>query len=94
MSPVTVKSTLHRVKLFNHLYADRELPDNILNSANIHPSVIKLGAQYANRIVVGSNARCIAFMNTMKMVIYIFFFCMECTKFLTKSHSFAGNSRI
>lgn len=65
---VAAKTTQHRVKLFNHLYADRELPENILNSVNIHPSVIKLGAQYANRIVVGSNARCIAFMNTMKMV--------------------------
>lgn len=69
LTPVaTIKLPLHRVKLFNHLYTDRQLPDNILNSTTIHPSVIKLGAQYANRIVVGSNARCIAFMNTMKMV--------------------------
>lgn len=52
--------------MFNHLYTDR--PKNVLLANNIHPSVIKLGAQYSNRIVVGSNARCIAFMNTIKLV--------------------------
>lgn len=56
----------NQVKLFNHLYTER--PKNVLLANNIHPSIVKLGAQYANRIVVGSNARCIAFMNTIKLV--------------------------
>ncbi|XP_075150546.1 uncharacterized protein LOC142224651 [Haematobia irritans] len=38
------------------------------NNSQIHPSVARLGEQYAKRTVVGSNARCIAFLNAMKML--------------------------
>lgn len=62
-------AALHRVKLFNHLYMDRSqrAPHEIANLM-LHPAVLKLGTQFANRVVVGSNARCIAFLNTMKIV--------------------------
>lgn len=68
-APKSTATALHRVKLFNHLYTDREPPPNAINSAHIHPSVVKLGAQFANGVVVGSNARCIAFINTIKQVV-------------------------
>lgn len=63
----SVKLPQHKVKLFNHLYADKG-PENILNSSSIHPAIVKLGAQYANGNIVGSNARCIAFMERIKKV--------------------------
>ncbi|KAJ6642333.1 Translation initiation factor eIF-2B subunit delta, partial [Pseudolycoriella hygida] len=65
---VSSKLPQHRVKLFNHLYADKG-PENVLNSSSIHPAIVKLGAQYANGTIVGSNARCIAFMEGIKKVI-------------------------
>jgi hypothetical protein len=39
-----------------------------INKIEIHKEVTKLGIQYANNIIVGSNARCIAFLKAMKMV--------------------------
>jgi hypothetical protein len=35
---------------------------------DLHPAVMKLGMQYADRVVVGSNARCIALLNVLKQV--------------------------
>ena len=35
---------------------------------DLHPAVKKLGMQYADRVVVGSNARCIALLNVLKQV--------------------------
>lgn len=61
---------LHRVKLFNHLYADRtQSPNDALNSCTMHPSIVRLGTQYSSGIVRGSNARCLAFMNAMKLMV-------------------------
>jgi hypothetical protein len=39
-----------------------------LYGRDLHPAVMKLGMQYADRIVVGSNARCIALLNVLKQV--------------------------
>lgn len=64
---ISLKLSQHKVKLFNHLYADKG-PGNVLNSHTIHPAIVKLGAQYANGNIVGSNARCIAFMERIKKV--------------------------
>lgn len=58
----------HRVKLFNHLYKPA-LPIDIINSDTIHPSILRLGAQYSSGIVKGSNARVLAFLNAIKTVI-------------------------
>ena len=38
-------------------------------AGNIHPAIIRLGLQYASRVVCGSNARALALMNAMKIVI-------------------------
>jgi len=35
---------------------------------DLHPAVVKLGMQYADRVVVGSNARCIALLDALKQV--------------------------
>lgn len=60
---------IHRVKLFNHLYVDKkDSRQNIVNSATIHPAIIRLGVQYETGVVKGSNARCIAFLNAIKLV--------------------------
>ena len=39
-----------------------------LYGRDLHPAVMKLGIQYADRVVVGSNARCIALLNALKQV--------------------------
>lgn len=38
-------------------------------NAKVHPAIIKLGVQYANKIIVGSNARCVAFLVAVKQLI-------------------------
>lgn len=51
------------------MYPKENLQINLINSSDIHSAVIRLGVQYEKHTVVGSNARCIAFMNAMKSVI-------------------------
>ena len=60
-------SALHKVKLFKHLYSDK-CNLNINVNQKLHPAIIKVGLQYANDTIVGSNARCYAFINAMKIV--------------------------
>jgi len=43
------------------------------NSSVIHPAVVKLGVQYMEGIISGSNARCIYLLNAMKEVCFSFF---------------------
>lgn len=59
------------IKLFSHLERSKPDVNLFVNNPNIHPSVARLGEQYARRTVVGSNARCIGFLNAMKMVCFI-----------------------
>lgn len=71
---VTRPKTLeHRVKLFNHLYHERGplafTKNLMLCGHDLHPAVMRLGMQYADRVVVGSNARCIALLNVLKQII-------------------------
>lgn len=71
--PITVlKSTkmqlLHKVKLFNHLYTEKCFFDTPVNTETIHPEIVRLGVQYSHGVIVGANARCIAFLNAMKEV--------------------------
>lgn len=66
-SSATKNSNLHKVKLFKHLYSDKSDMNLNVNS-RLHPAIIKLGLKYANDDVVGSNARCYAFLNAMKIV--------------------------
>lgn len=58
----------HRVKLFNHLYTDSP-PYQLRFNDNIHPAIAQLGVQYSTGIVKGCNARGLAFMNAIKLVI-------------------------
>ncbi|XP_032685906.1 translation initiation factor eIF-2B subunit delta isoform X2 [Odontomachus brunneus] len=63
----------HEVNLFKHLYNERELSlDSVPVNSNIHPAIIGLGAQYAGRTIVGSNARCVALLAAVKQVIQDF----------------------
>lgn len=69
-----VKQNAHEMNLFKHLYHERELALNnipVLNS-KIHPAIVKLGVQYASKIIVGSNARCVAFLVAVKQLIQDF----------------------
>ncbi|KAI8128951.1 Translation initiation factor eIF-2B subunit delta [Lucilia cuprina] len=66
-SPVkTVRFNDGNVKLFSHL----EKPNtNVIYLLIIHtfnPSIARLGEQYAKRTIVGSNARCLAFLGPLK----------------------------
>lgn len=62
-------TSAHKVKLFKHLYVDKCDLNLNANQQHLHPAIIKLGLQFANDLVVGSNARCYAFLNAMKSVI-------------------------
>lgn len=68
------KRNTHEINLFKHLYHERE--QSIVNvpfvNSNIHPAIIRLGTQYANKIIVGSNARCVALLAAVKQLIYDF----------------------
>ena len=62
-----------KVKLFDHLHQyEREYsiskPFPVVNS-HIHPAVLKLGLRYSEGSIQGSNARCLAFMHTVKLLI-------------------------
>ncbi|XP_071112004.1 translation initiation factor eIF2B subunit delta-like isoform X1 [Haliotis cracherodii] len=62
-----------KVRLFNHLYQyEREVPPTHslqFSNGGIHPAVVKLGVQYAEGLVSGSNARCVALLAAFKKVI-------------------------
>lgn len=68
------KCNKHEINLFKHLYHERE--QAIVNvpfvNSNIHPAIIRLGTQYANKIIVGSNARCVALLAAVKQLIHDF----------------------
>nr|XP_032529005.1 translation initiation factor eIF-2B subunit delta [Danaus plexippus plexippus] len=48
---------------------EKEALKKIAINSNLHPAVIKLGVQLASRVVTGSNARCIAFLDALKKVV-------------------------
>ncbi|XP_046810850.1 translation initiation factor eIF-2B subunit delta isoform X2 [Lucilia cuprina] len=69
-SPVkTVRFNDGNVKLFSHLEKPNTNVNLFVNNTHIHPSIARLGEQYAKRTIVGSNARCLAFLGAIKMVI-------------------------
>lgn len=72
ISPMTKFRRINdcKVRLFNHLEKARQETNLFLNNPHIHPSIARLGEQYAQRTIVGSNARCIGFLNALKMVSY------------------------
>ncbi|XP_062979731.1 translation initiation factor eIF2B subunit delta [Elgaria multicarinata webbii] len=62
-----------KVSLFSHLhqYSRKELLTQQMSipASAIHPAVVRLGLQYSQGIVNGSNARCIALLRVFKQVI-------------------------
>lgn len=69
IQPKETHPVLHRVKLFNHLYTEKRDLNVPVNSNIIHPAIIRLGIQYANGIIVGGNARCVAFLKAIKELV-------------------------
>lgn len=67
----TVKDNSHRVNLFKHLHHERDIASCSLSDldSKIHPEIVKLGVKYANKIIVGSNARCVAFLQSVKHLV-------------------------
>jgi translation initiation factor eIF-2B subunit delta len=65
---------LHEVNLFKHLYRERINSRYLITTVNshLHPVIVGLGIQYANKIIVGSNARCVAFLAAIKRVVQDF----------------------
>ncbi|XP_052763864.1 translation initiation factor eIF-2B subunit delta-like isoform X2 [Mya arenaria] len=66
-------SAQRKVRLFNHLQQyekEVSLTQSLqFSSSGIHPAIIRLGLQYAEGVVSGSNARCIALLAALKSVI-------------------------
>ncbi|XP_058020628.1 translation initiation factor eIF-2B subunit delta isoform X2 [Ahaetulla prasina] len=62
-----------KVSLFSHLhqYSRKELLTQQMSIpvSTIHPAVVRLGLQYSQGIINGSNARCIALLKVFKQVI-------------------------
>ncbi|KYN02506.1 Translation initiation factor eIF-2B subunit delta [Cyphomyrmex costatus] len=69
-----VRENAHTVNLFKHLYQERErsLFNIATVNSNIHPAIVRLGVQYANKVIVGSNARCVALLAAVKQMIQDF----------------------
>ncbi|XP_067206408.1 translation initiation factor eIF2B subunit delta isoform X2 [Linepithema humile] len=65
------KEDTHEINLFKHLNYEREL--SLINIAivnsNIHPAIVRLGVQYKSKVIVGSNARCVALLAAIKCVV-------------------------
>ncbi|XP_029725705.2 translation initiation factor eIF-2B subunit delta [Aedes albopictus] len=59
----------HMVKLFNHLYTKKFAASEIVNSAQLYPAITKLGLQYAEGVMAGSKARCLAFLKALMQMI-------------------------
>ncbi|XP_051156271.1 translation initiation factor eIF-2B subunit delta [Leptopilina boulardi] len=68
---VTTKDSSHGVNLFKHLHHERDIAlGNVSDlGSKIHPEIVKLGVKYANKIIVGSNARCVAFLQAVKHLV-------------------------
>ncbi|XP_053977269.1 translation initiation factor eIF-2B subunit delta [Hylaeus volcanicus] len=68
------KDNTHEINLFKHLYHEREKAIVDVPSVNskIHPVIVRLGTQYAKKVIVGSNARCVALLAAVKRLIQDF----------------------
>ncbi|XP_078033187.1 eukaryotic translation initiation factor 2B subunit delta isoform X2 [Augochlora pura] len=70
----SLKENTHEINLFKHLYHEREqaIVDVLPVNSHIHPRIVRLGAQYAQKLIVGSNARCVALLAAVKELIQDF----------------------
>ncbi|XP_034193992.2 eukaryotic translation initiation factor 2B subunit delta isoform X2 [Osmia lignaria lignaria] len=71
---IVQKDNSHEINLFKHLYHEREqaIVDVHFVNSSIHPAIVRLGTQYENKVIVGSNARCVALLATVKQLIQDF----------------------
>ncbi|CAH1159633.1 unnamed protein product [Phaedon cochleariae] len=63
---------IQRVQLVQHLYIDNSSESNDKNSIlhnKVHPAFVRLGTQYSNKNVLGSNARCLALLAALKQLV-------------------------
>jgi translation initiation factor eIF-2B subunit delta len=69
-----ITENLHEVNLFKHLYIKKKNISEYINNSNhnIHPVILKLGVQYSEKVIVGSNARCVALLAAVKQFIQDF----------------------
>lgn len=67
----TTKEDIHEINLFKHLYQEREQSASRAAeiTSRIHPAIVKLGIQYAKKIIVGSNARCVALLAAVRQMV-------------------------
>ncbi|XP_012543221.1 translation initiation factor eIF-2B subunit delta [Monomorium pharaonis] len=68
----TTKEDAHEVNLFKHLYQERQRLSEyqtVTGNSHLHPVIVRLGVKYANKVIVGSNARCVAFLAAIKQVV-------------------------
>ncbi|XP_039754164.1 translation initiation factor eIF-2B subunit delta isoform X1 [Pararge aegeria] len=67
----TKSQGMQKMNWFQHLYTehDKEALKQMQINSNLHPAVIKLGIQLASHVVTGSNARCIALLDTLKKMV-------------------------
>ena len=60
----------HQMYLFNHLYIKSAFTEQLIRAEpGVHSAFIHLGAQYASKTILGSNARCIALLCALKRLV-------------------------
>ncbi|KAF7265504.1 hypothetical protein GWI33_021078 [Rhynchophorus ferrugineus] len=71
ITEVKKTKTLKCVQFVQHLYreSNQNFISNTVNPKDIHPVFIKLGVQYAERVILGSNARCLALLAAIQNLI-------------------------
>lgn len=58
-------------QLFNHLELSSSSMIDMFDT-NVHPAFLQLGSQYRSKVIIGSNARCLALMTALKSLILDF----------------------
>lgn len=68
---VETKPKSEHVQLVQHLYLkpNIEYSSKIVNFKDVHPTFVKLGVQYSEKVILGSNARCLALLAAIKILI-------------------------
>ncbi|KAG5888270.1 hypothetical protein JTB14_025190 [Gonioctena quinquepunctata] len=60
-----------RIQLVQHLYDEHSSKHEYktLLPNEVHPAFVRLGVQYSNKIILGSNARCLALLSALKCLV-------------------------
>ncbi|KAH1019693.1 hypothetical protein HUJ04_009476 [Dendroctonus ponderosae] len=70
-NPRLKKSSRKHVQWVQHLYSlpNPEYSSKLVNFNGVHPSFVKLGVWYSERVILGSNERCFALLGAIKTLI-------------------------